>query len=163
MTTSLTTRREPGPSEALRSARDERVPRRDQGGGVAVAAAVVVVVGAEVLVVGAAVDEVVGAAVDDVVGAAVDGEVEERGGVVVSRWVPGTCVLPLVWSTGLGCPGTACSSSRQRASSGPYTATLRRSPPSGVRWTPSAVRTRTDVPVGPASVAVYAPLGDANS
>jgi hypothetical protein len=63
------------------------------------------------------------------------------------RLVPGTCVLPLVWMTCLAAPGTACWSRCQRASRSLNTAAPRRSPPSGVKCTPSSARTGMRVPV----------------
>lgn len=65
----------------------------------------------------------------------------------VERLVPGTCVLPLVSITCFAEPGTACCVMFHLASSSLNTSAASRSPPSGVKCTPSSARTKTRFPL----------------
>ena len=69
---------------------------------------------------------------------------------VVSRLVPSTRVLPLTGTAAYDFPGSDWRRiPPHMRSSTSANACARKSPPSGVKWTPSGVRTRTDFPFGP--------------
>src|SRR5207244_116076 len=72
--------------------------------------------------------------------------------VGVSRRDPGTDELPGASIVALTAPGTACCVIRHAGSRRSNTVSASKSPPSGVRWMPSAPRTRATLPPGTGSV-----------